>query len=568
LVLAQVRKATGGDAWKRVAELRAEGALLAGGKAGAFATRVDLRTGANADRVELPGVGRVENHAKMPAQDWEQDNGGDVMLTPSGKEDIDDLYVHRNGWWEPNFGGAAVTLLPAATEGGVTFDLVQCRAPGGNGFTLWIDRSAHHIDRIASGDSATLFGDFRRVDSGLTLPFRKQKGAGSNAVVFTTTKLVVLRQLNQADFQPPFRADYAMPASGQVTVPAEGGLVFKMKINGQGPFRAFFDTGGVNLVSAAFAGRLGLKVEEAPVNFGAIGGAITGHTAHIDALAIGDLVVRDQTFYVFEIPSGSGAPEIVVGWELMRRFAVRVDFEHEQLTFLDGPHFHYAGAGATVPLILHKDGNGAEIRAEVDGVPGVFTLDTGNQIGLFLKSGFVQEHDLVSTLGAHYRGYNGRGYGGPSPEAWFTRLHTLRIGDLDVANPLVRLQTQPDVLGANAGNIGQSILKRFTLIVDCMRGVMYLEKNANWAKPEVFNRAGLILDPVDGVDRVMTVLAGSPGEASGIEQGDSITSINGQPPSDDPNDPVFTQPIGAVLHLTVRRNGNVRVYDVTLNDVL
>jgi hypothetical protein len=567
-VLAQVRKATGGGAWKHVAELRAEGALLVGGKAGTFATKVDLRTGANTDRVDLPGVGRVENHANMPAQGWEQDNGSDVMLTPNGKADIDDLYVHRNGWWEPNFGGAAVTLLPAATEEGVTYDLVQCRTPGGNGFTLWIDRSAHQIDRIASGDSTTIFSDFRRVDSGLTLPFRKQKGAGENAVVFTTTKLAVLRQLNPVDFQPPFRADYAMPASGQVTVPAEGGLVFKMKINGQGPFSTLFDTGGVNAVSATFARRLRLKVEEAPVSFGAIGGAIKVHTAHVDALAIGDLAVRDQIFYVLDIPSGSGVPEIVVGWELMRRFAVRVDFEREQLTFFDGPHFSYAGASTAVPLILHKKGNGAEIRAEVDGVPGVFTLDTGNQIGLFLNCGFVQEHDLVSTLGAHYRGYNGRGYGGPSPEAWFTRLHTLRIGDLDVANPLVRLQIQPDVLGDNAGNIGQSILNRFTLIVDCMRGVMYLEKNANWAKPEVFNRAGLILDHVDGTDTVMTVLAGSPGEASGLEQGDIITSINGQPPPDDPNYPVFKQPIGAILHLTVRRNGNVRVYDVTLNDVL
>ena len=39
----------------------------------------------------------------------------------------------------------------------------------------------------------------------------------------------------------------------------------------------------------------------------------------------------------------------------------------------------------------------------------------------------LPEHNLVATLGAHYRGYNGKGFGGPSPEAWFTRLHTLRL---------------------------------------------------------------------------------------------------------------------------------------------
>jgi C-terminal processing protease CtpA/Prc len=133
---------------------------------------------------------------------------------------------------------------------------------------------------------------------------------------------------------------------------------------------------------------------------------------------------------------------------------------------------------------------------------------------------------------------------------------------------VVRLQTQPDGPNANAGNIGQSILNRFTLAVDCMRGVMYLEKNYRWTTAEVFNRAGLILDPADGVDNVMTVLPGSPSEVSGLKRSDMITAINGQPPADDPNDPIFNRPVGTVLHLTVRRNGTMHVYDVKLRDVL
>jgi C-terminal processing protease CtpA/Prc len=66
-----------------------------------------------------------------------------------------------------------------------------------------------------------------------------------------------------------------------------------------------------------------------------------------------------------------------------------------------------------------------------------------------------------------------------------------------------------------------------------MRGVMYLKKNANWAKTEVFNRAGLILDPIGGIDTVMTVLAESPGEASGLQPGDRIRAIDGETPSDE-----------------------------------
>jgi hypothetical protein len=569
-VLAQVRQATGGEAWSHVAELRAEGTMLLGGKEGTFQYTQDLLTGANLVRAQVPDLDVKESHATEPAQDWEQDNFGYVKLMPGGKNaaEIDDLYIKSNGWWRPNFGGASVSLPPRSSSNGSAYDLLQFKVPGGDDFTLWINRDTHYIEHIANSESTTYLSDYRRVEGGLVLPFRKQVGTAASTPVLITTKLTVLPEVNKADFQPPFSTDYTMPASGQVTVPAEGGLNFQMKINGQGPFHAIFDTGAVNVVSATLAERLALKVEEAPVPFGAIGGAIKVHTAHVSTLNIGDLVVRDQTFYVLDIPSDAGDPTMIVGWELMRRFAVRIDFEHNQLTFFDGPGFHYTGTGAAVPLILHKDSNNVEVAAQADGLPGTFTLDTGNQIGLFFNSGFVEEHHLVAGLGAHFRGYNGRGFGGPSPEAWFARLHTLRMGDAEIANPVVRLQTQPDGPNANAGNIGQSTLDRFTVTVDCMRGVMYLENNANWAKPEVFNRAGLILDTVDGAESVMTVLPGSPGEAAGLRPGDKITDINGRRLSDDPNDPIFTQPVGTVLHITIRRDGVLHVYDVTLREVL
>jgi len=373
---------------------------------------------------------------------------------------------------------------------------------------------------------------------------------------------------------PQTPPDYTMPASGQVTVPAEGGLVFKMKINGQGPFPTVFDTGGVNLLSAAFARQFGLKVEEKPIPFGAIGGGIAVHTTHVASVTFGDLMVRDQTFYVVDGPSG--APTMMVGWELMQRFAIRVDFEHQQLTFFDGRSFHYAGHGAAIPLITHKGSNGIEIQGEVvagaDTIPGIFTVDTGNQTGLFLNSNFVDDHHLVAALGAHFRGYNGKGFGGPSPEAWFARLHSLRLGGVEIASPVVRLQTEPDGSHPNAGNIGQSILNRFTVTFDLAHSVMYLEKNASFATPEVFNRAGLILDPDETPDgvvaNIMTVLPGSPAAASGLKPGDSITAIDGHPPTEDPNDPIFNQPPGTVLHLTVRRNNSLKALDVTLRDVL
>ncbi|WP_213807364.1 aspartyl protease family protein [Granulicella sp. dw_53] len=76
--------------------------------------------------------------------------------------------------------------------------------------------------------------------------------------------------------------DYTMPDSGQVTIPAEGGLTFQMKVNGQGPFATVFDIGAVNVISANFATQLGLKMNDNSIDFGAIGGGVKVHTTKID----------------------------------------------------------------------------------------------------------------------------------------------------------------------------------------------------------------------------------------------------------------------------------------------
>ena len=122
--------------------------------------------------------------------------------------------------------------------------------------------------------------------------------------------------------------------------------------------------------------------------------------------------------------------------------------------------------------------------------------------------------------------------------------------------------------GDYAGNVGRSVLRQFNATFDCMRGKLYLEKNANWGKPGIFNRAGIVIDPVDQGQKVMTILPGSPAEAAGLAVGDLITKIDGRAPSDDLDDPAFLQPVGTVVRLVVKRGEGERRIDVTLKDVL
>ena len=111
-----------------------------------------------------------------------------------------------------------------------------------------------------------------------------------------------------------------MPQSGSVTVPAEDGILFQAKINGQGPFELMLDTGSPNLITAGFAKRLGLPLVRSPKKFSTSGGTVDLGTTQIESLAVGGLTLRDQPFLVVDSPWDASDPLVgVIGYEFLRR---------------------------------------------------------------------------------------------------------------------------------------------------------------------------------------------------------------------------------------------------------
>lgn len=565
-ILQRFYRASGGDAWRHFEQSDSTGTVSYLQKTGTVRYSENLRSGGNRSDIEIPALNIKQADGDDPAQSWHQNADGDIQLSsPSEPADIDDRYLTSHAYWQPNFDGAAVTVLTPQTEGSNTWDRLQFKVSGGNGFTLWINRRTGLLDRI-EGSSAKQLSDYRSVN-GVLLPFVEKKPSGSGELIVTYSSRTLQPHLNSATFAIPFRRDYQMPSSGEVTVPAKDGLIFQVKINGKGPFKALFDTGAVNFMAAGVAQQLGLTLDAHGFEVGTSSPAsLKVHRAHVDTLQIGDLVLHDQTFIVADLPADADTPVLAVGYELFRRFAVKVDYDNQRLTFYDGPHFHYSGSGTAVPLQLQ--GTGLLVEGSIGKASGRFLLDTGNEFGFSLTTSFTTKNDLVHALGAHYLAYNGRGLAGPSPEAYLVRISNLRLGDVTAPSIIAHLTTDPSDKSELAGNIGQSILGKFTEVFDCMRGQLYFEKTKKSDQPEIFNRAGLIFDSFGHGLQVMTVLPGSPGAEAGLQAGDIIATVDGKVPADDVKQPAFLGAPGTVLHLSVRRGSEARAMDVTLRDIL
>jgi hypothetical protein len=364
----------------------------------------------------------------------------------------------------------------------------------------------------------------------------------------------------------PAKAPPAAAAARAATVSAKNGIQLKATLNGQGPFDAVFDTGSGNVITASLAKRLGLKPESSST-LNAGGGVVPAKVVKVSTVKIGDLTMSDQWFAVVDSAPVQNQEGIFVGDLLLQNLPIRVDFQRQQITFFSKQGFAYSGNGTEIPI--HSTNGALLAEATVDGLQGLFGIDTGDSYSLSLFAKFVQQHKLVQHYHAKLHGYAGEGFG-VADHGFYTRADTLQLGDYQVIRPITVLST--DMQGAEssttaAGNIGLRILRQFNIVFDGPHGKMYLEKNANYGKPDVFNRAGIVLDDFPERLTIKTIFPGSPGAKAGLKEEDIITQIDGKPPNDTTMITAFTQPVGTVLHLTIRRGTITRTTSLVLKQI-
>ena len=591
-ILAKAKEASGGNAWDAIRSNHSVAKIVTSGLSGPAESWEDTLTGHYMEKFKLGPATGADGFDGTTV--WSVDSSGQPRVEGAAaarQAAIDEAYRRALAYWYPQRWKAEIEYSGEKEEQGKRFHVIRITPDGGRPFDMWIDANTYLIDHIvekADIETRTNYFSDYRVVNGVKLPFsiRSTNGDTKYDQMITLEKIEFNAPVQEAMFHMPAPPPPDFTIAGGKTstvVPFEllnNHIYVQVKLNGKGPFRLLCDTGGANIISPELAKELGLKTE------GALQGRGVGEKsedvglAKIQALQVGDATLKDQLFAVFPMGAFADVEGVkedgLIGYEVFKRFIVRVDYEHHTLTLTVPSAFTYQGNGTKIPFVFNS--HIPQVDGAIDGLTGKFDIDTGSRSSLDLLKPFVEKHDLVAKYNTKLEAVTGWGVGGAS-RSLVTRAKMLQLGSdgasVEVHNPVTELTLQSKgafISPYYAGNVGGGVLKRFNITFDYTHQLLIFEPNANYDKPDVFDRSGMWINKAGNAFEVLDVVAGGPAAEAGIKVGDKIAAVDGKPAAQvslpDLRTRFKTEAPGTKVRLTLDSGGQQREVEITLRDLV
>lgn len=591
--------------------------LEATGGAAAFAAESTFYTHARLEAFGFTGVleswsGRGDRHASRTelgpfklseggrdGRAWRTDPTTSRIVALADhdlREAIVGAWFERERWAEPDQGGGRLRHAGAERDSSGPCTVLEASAPASEGLKprrLWFRDRDGLLVRIESprdnGLVLTELSDWRRV-AGRLRPHRTVTRAANmpaNVLTAITDSIAVNLSLDGVAFDVPVAAASGVSwgkQQGLATLPLDyraRHLWVKVRLADGSVHDFLFDTGAsVTVLDSAFVARAGLTTEGRmqAAGAGASGSASFTHLPELTLVgADGDgITVRDLKVAVLSV-SPSFAPYFwrevpgVIGYDVISRFVVTMDYDTETLTLRDPSSGAYAGAEKPLPMVMN--GTVPAITAQVAGHEGLFRLDLGSSSTVDLHTPFVKRHGLVARL-RHPMRVIGTGFGGEFSSS-LGRLDRMQVGRFAWDDPMVTCSEAVEGAFASedfAGNIGNRLLERFKVTLDYERRQVVLEPGARVAQRDRFTQVGAQLAREGDRVTVRSVLPGSPALKAGLREGDRVLRIDGEDLAAldvGALDARFEQrPEGTNVRLDVERDGRTRKLNVRLREML
>jgi hypothetical protein len=464
-------------------------------------------------------------------------------------------------WAEPGEGDGSVSVAGNEKDSLGVYTVLAVKPPdlagGGRAVTtrqLWFDDRTGLLAVMRSKDDQrevfTRLSDWRMA-AGRKRAFVNESGVASmpaNRVRAVADTLLANIGVEGLPFSPPQAASSGGPSPvSWLATPGTAKLPFdyrarhvwlKASVNGGPPEDFLFDTGAsVTVIDSGWAATHGLKTEGRmqAAGAGAAGGASFATLGSLRvASAVNDGVeLKDVKVAVLDVnpsfePMFWRSMAGVIGYDVISRFVVTVDYDDSLLVLHDPATWNYTGTEKPLSMVMNGTVPALEGRFD-DSDKGLFRLDVGSSSTVDVHAPFAKKTGIVNRMGRTTR-FDGVGFGG-SFSSEVGRLRSMSLGPYEWDDPVVVVSHATEGAFASeefAGNIGNRILERFRVTFDYERRQVYLEPGRRYADRDHLTRAGVLLTKRAGRVGVESVLANSPAENAGLRTGDQVLAVDGR----------------------------------------
>ena len=464
-------------------------------------------------------------------------------------------------WAEPGEGGASVSVAGNEKDSLGTYTVLAVTPPdlsgGGRPVTtrqLWFDDKTGLLSVMRSKDDQrevfTRLSDWR-LAAGRKRAFVNESGVAgmpANRVKAVVDTLLANIGVEGLPFSPPEAVASGGPApvtwlatAGTAKLPFDyraRHVWLKASVNGGPPEDFLFDTGAsVTVIDSGWAATHGLKTQGRmqAAGAGAAGGAsfATLGSLRVASAANDGVELKDVKVAVLDV-NPSFEPLFwrslagVIGYDVISRFVVTVDYDDSLLVLHDPATWTYAGPEKPLPMVMN--GTVPALEGSFDDADrGLFRLDVGSSSTVDVHAPFAKKTGIVNRMGKTTT-FDGVGFGG-SFSSEVGRLRSMNLGPYEWDDPVVVVSHATEGAFASeefAGNIGNRILERFRVTFDYERRQVYLEPGRRYADRDRLTRAGVLLTRRAGRVGVESVLANSPAEHAGLRTGDQVLAVDGR----------------------------------------
>jgi predicted aspartyl protease len=285
------------------------------------------------------------------------------------------------------------------------------------------------------------------------------------------------------------------------------------------------DTGfSQSVISRRWAREAGLRITEGGVGLGIGGSVAIGQTSG-RTLVIGGLTKTGGRLGVLDLPdsaTGNTAIDVVIGGDLLRQYALDVDFAQRRFRLLPSGRLPFAGQSA--PLSIRGQLYISEMRIGTTRLRSMI-VDTGDGATIAMSA------EAWASLGAARPATTTTvSYSVAGPvQSDLTVLSEVAVGDASLrqAETLIEASGGFSARMGASGRIGTGFLQHFRVLLDPGAGRMVMAATADTGRAPLRSTSGLLLGAEQDRLRVLHVMRGSPAAAGGWKPGEEICGVDG-----------------------------------------